>query len=124
MLIGASRRGLLASAHDLADGGLAQALVESALRHDSAHASNCPQEADPVVWLFSESAGRALVSVKEGADRDLASLCRINGVMLTKLGEVTAEEDANLEVVGQFTLPPIRIREVWQGTIPAVMAAH
>ena len=78
----------------------------------------------PFVWLFSESAGRALVSVKEGADRDLASLCRINGVMLTKLGEVTAEEDANLEVVGQFTLPLSRIREVWQGTIPAVMAAH
>ena len=43
------------------------------------------------------------------------SLCRINGVMLTKLGVVTAEEDASLEVVGQFTLPLTRIREVWQG---------
>jgi phosphoribosylformylglycinamidine synthase subunit PurL len=124
VLIRASRRGLLASAHDLADGGLAQALVESALRHGLGGRIELPADADPFVWLFSESAGRAIVSVKEGADRDLASLCRINGVMLTKLGTVTAEEDATLEVVGQFTLPLTRIREAWQGTIPAVMAAH
>jgi phosphoribosylformylglycinamidine synthase len=73
------------------------------------------------VWLFSESTGRVLVSIKEAADRDLASLCRLNGVMLTKLGVVTAEEDATLDVVGQFTLPLARIREAWQGTIPAAM---
>jgi phosphoribosylformylglycinamidine synthase II len=124
VLIRASRRGLLGSAHDLADGGLAQAVVESALRHGLGARVELPAEADPFVWLFSESTGRALVSVKEGADRDLASLCRINGVMLTKLGVVTAEEDATLEVVGQFTLPLTRIREAWQSTIPAVMAAH
>jgi len=123
VLIRGSRRGLLASAHDLADGGLAQAVVESALRHGLGARIELPSEADPFVWLFSESTGRALVSVKEGADRDLASLCRINGVMLTKLGVVTAEEDATLEVVGQFTLPLVRIREAWQGTIPAAMAA-
>jgi hypothetical protein len=41
---------------------------------------------------------------------------------LTKLGVVTDEEDATLEVVGQFTLPLARIREAWQGTIPGVMA--
>ena len=33
VMIRASRRGVLSSAHDLADGGLAQALVESCLRH-------------------------------------------------------------------------------------------
>jgi phosphoribosylformylglycinamidine synthase subunit PurL len=122
VLIRASRRGLLASAHDLADGGLAQAVVESALRHGLGARIELPAEADPFVWLFSESTGRALVSIKEAADRDLASLCRLNGVMLTKLGVVTAEEeDAALEVVGQFTLPLARIREAWQGPIPAAM---
>ena len=124
VLIRASRRGLLASAHDLADGGLAQALVESALRHGLGARIQLPSEADPFVWLFSESAGRAIVSLKQAAYRDLASLCRTNGVPLTKLGVVTKEEDASLEVVGQFTLPLTRIREAWQGTIPAVMAAH
>jgi phosphoribosylformylglycinamidine synthase subunit PurL len=124
VLIRASRRGLLASAHDLADGGLAQAVVESALRHGLGARIELPEDADPFVWLFSESAGRALVSVKKGADRDLASLCRADGVMLARLGEVTAEEDATLEVVGQFALPLESIREAWKGTIPSVMAAH
>jgi phosphoribosylformylglycinamidine synthase II len=124
VLIRASRRGMLASAHDLADGGLAQALVESALRHGLGARIELPPDADPFIWLFSESAGRAIVSVKEFADSDLVTLCRINGVMLTKLGEVTAEDDATLEVVGQFTVPLHRIREAWQGPIPAVMAAH
>ena len=124
VLIRASRRGLLASAHDLADGGLAQALIESALRRGLGARIELPPEADPFVWLFSESAGRALLSVKEFADSDLVTLCRINDVTLTRLGVVTAEDDASLEVVGQFTLPLARIREAWQGTLPAAMAAH
>ena len=50
--------GLLTSAHDLSDGGLAQALVESALppRHRR-HRRRCP--GDPFLGLFSESAARA-----------------------------------------------------------------
>jgi phosphoribosylformylglycinamidine synthase len=124
VLIRGSRRGLLASAHDLAEGGLAQALVESTLKHGLGARIKLPTDADAFVWLFSESTGRALVSVKEGAGRDLASLCRINSVKLTRLGVVRSEEDASLEVVGQFTLPLERIREAWRDTIPAAMAAH
>jgi phosphoribosylformylglycinamidine synthase II len=122
VLIRGSRRALLASAHDLADGGLAQAVVESALRHGMGARIKLPAKADPFVWLFSESPSRALVSVKQGTDRELTSLCRMNGVKVTKLGVVTPEEDASLEVVGQFTLPLARIREAWQGTLPAAMA--
>jgi phosphoribosylformylglycinamidine synthase subunit PurL len=124
VLIRGSRRGLLASAHDLAEGGLAQALVESTLKHGLGARIKLPTDADAFVWLFSESTGRALVSVKEGAGRDLASLCRINSVKLTRLGVVRSEEDASLEVLGQFTLPLERIREAWRDTIPAAMAAH
>jgi phosphoribosylformylglycinamidine synthase subunit PurL len=124
VLIRASRRGMLASAHDLADGGLALAVVESALRHGLGARVELPEGADPFVWLFSESTGRAIVSIKEGAAGDLAALCEMNGIMVTKLGEVTPEEDATLEVVGQFTLQLSRIREAWHGTIPAVMASQ
>ena len=123
VLIRASRRGMLASAHDLADGGLAQGLVESALRHGFGARIELPDDVDPFVWLFSESTGRVVASVKEGAAGDLAALCEINGIKLTRLGEVTANEDATLEVVGQFTVPLDRIREAWQGTIPHHVAA-
>jgi phosphoribosylformylglycinamidine synthase len=124
VLIRGSRRALLASAHDLAEGGLALAVVESALRHGLGVRIELPSEADPFVWLFSETAGRALVSVKDGGDDDLASLCHANGVPLTKLGEVTPDENAAIEVVDQFTMPLARIREAWHGSIPVVMAAH
>jgi phosphoribosylformylglycinamidine synthase subunit PurL len=117
-----SRRALLTSAHDLADGGLAQAVVESALRHGMGARIKLPAKADPFVWLFSESTGRVLVSVKRGTERDLASLCRTNEIKLTRLGEVTPEEDATVEVVGQFTLPLARIREAWRSPLPAAMA--
>jgi phosphoribosylformylglycinamidine synthase subunit PurL len=123
VLIRASRRGMLASAHDLAEGGLAQAVVESSLRHGLGARIELPADADPFVWLFSESAGRVIVSVKEGAVGDLAALCEINGVKLTKLGEVTAADDAVLEVVGQFTLALSDVREAWQRTIPDNVAA-
>jgi phosphoribosylformylglycinamidine synthase subunit PurL len=123
VLIRASRRGMLASAHDLADGGLAQALVESALRHGFGARIELSDEADPFVWLFSESAGRVIVSVKEGAAGDLAALCEINEVKLTKLGEVTAADAATVEVVGQFSLPLADILQAWQGTIPQHVTA-
>ena len=49
--------GVLSSAHDLSDGGLAQALVESCLRHGiGARVELWP--GDPFLALFTESAGR------------------------------------------------------------------
>jgi phosphoribosylformylglycinamidine synthase len=48
VLIEAGRRRLLTSAHDLADGGLAQALVESCLRRGHGVAVELPEAVDPV----------------------------------------------------------------------------
>jgi phosphoribosylformylglycinamidine synthase II len=121
VLVRAGRRGLLASAHDLADGGLAQALVESSLRNGFGARIELPKDSDPFVWLFSESAGRVVVSVKADADDDLASLCAENEVPLVKIGTVGAAEDAAIELAGQFSLPLERIREAWEATIPTAL---
>src|SRR3954470_2063535 len=53
--------GVLSSAHDLSDGGLAQALVEACLRHDVG--ARVELAGDPFVALFSESTARVLVTV-------------------------------------------------------------
>ncbi len=124
LLVRASRQGLLASAHDLSDGGLAQTLVESSLRHGFGVRVELPADADPFVWLFSESTGRVLVSVKPGTADALAALCAEHDVPLTRLGEVSPAEDAEVEVAGQFSLPLDQIREAWQATLPAAMAGH
>jgi phosphoribosylformylglycinamidine synthase len=56
ILVAASRDGMLSAAHDLSDGGLAQALVESCLQGGMGARIVLPEDADPFVWLFSESA--------------------------------------------------------------------
>ena len=48
VLVRGSRRALLSSAHDLADGGLAVAVVESALRHGKGARIKLPAKADPL----------------------------------------------------------------------------
>ncbi len=74
-----SRRvGLLTSAHDLSDGGLAQTLVESSLRNMVGVSVGL--EGDAFVGLFAESAGRVVVTVAPGDEGRLADLAARHGV--------------------------------------------
>ncbi len=66
LLAAAAAAGLLSAAHDLSDGGLAVALAESCLRGGAGCAVRLP--GDPFTALFSESAGRAIVAVRPGAE--------------------------------------------------------
>ena len=61
ILVAGSRDGMLTAAHDVSDGGVAQALVEMALRSGVGARVWIPDGIDPFVLLFSESAGRAVV---------------------------------------------------------------
>ncbi|WP_375433131.1 phosphoribosylformylglycinamidine synthase subunit PurL [uncultured Friedmanniella sp.] len=123
LLVTAGRDGLLASAHDLADGGLAQALVESSLRRGHGVRVALPDGSDPFVWLFSESAGRVLVSVRPDQVAALTALAAQHQVPLHPLGQVSASDDAALEVDGRFTLPLSTIREAWSATLPAALGS-
>ncbi|MFT4166990.1 MAG: phosphoribosylformylglycinamidine synthase subunit PurL [Microlunatus sp.] len=119
LLVRAARRGLLSSAHDLSDGGLAQALVESALRNKIG-ASIALGDDDPFVALFSESTGRILVSLPSANAAELLDLASETGIPLRRLGATGGDA---LEVEGQFALPLDQIRAAWQAPIPAAMAA-
>ena len=123
VLVQASRDGLLRSAHDLSDGGLAQALVESCLRRDHGVEVTLPEGTDAFVALFSESAGRVLVSLDPAAEQGLRELCASAGVPLARLGTVTTPVDPTVAVAGQFELPLAQIRAGWEATIPAVLAS-
>ena len=73
---------LVSSAHDLADGGLAQALAESALRYGVG--ARLQLDGDPFTALFSESAARAVVTT---ADPDaVRAAAAAAGVPVTELG--------------------------------------
>jgi len=121
VLVAAARHRLLRSAHDLADGGLAQALAESCLRHGRAADVRLP-DGDPCVQLFSETPGRVLVSLPPERTWELTALCAEHGIPAQRIGTVTGTD--LLEVAG-FSVPLAELRNAWQAPLPAALqAAH
>ncbi|MFL6155381.1 MAG: AIR synthase related protein, partial [Marmoricola sp.] len=109
--------GLLTSAHDVSDGGLAQTLVESVLRHDVGIISTLA--GDAFVGLFAESAARCVVTVESADAEALTDLAAEHGVPVVALG-VTGGDALDLD--GQFAIGLAELREAWTSTIPAVFA--
>ena len=113
VLVDAAAAGLLDSAHDLAEGGLAQALVESCLRGGRGAQLALPDGADPFVALFSESTaargGRRCAALRS---RRCGSCAHAYGVPATRLG-VVAAAGAPLDVAGLFRIPLGELRAAW-----------
>jgi phosphoribosylformylglycinamidine synthase subunit PurL len=116
VLIAASRAGLIDSAHDLSEGGLAQALVESCLRRDAGVRVTLPDDTDPFVALFSESTGRAIVSVARSDPAGFTELCAERGLPCTQIGVIDVLTPS-LDVHHQFSLPLRELRARWTATI-------
>jgi phosphoribosylformylglycinamidine synthase len=104
---------LIAAAHDLSDGGLSQALVESALQGGLGCRIRVPD--DPFVALFSESVARAIIAVRPGHEARMSALCADNGVPMTRLGVVGGDA---LEVEGLFSIPLSELRDANMATLP------
>jgi phosphoribosylformylglycinamidine synthase len=107
--------GLVTSAHDLAEGGLAQGLVEACLPGDIG--VRVSVEGDPFVALFSESAARVVISVPDADEERLLALAERHGVPVTVLGETGG---ATIDVIGRFELDLATVRDAWTTTLPAV----
>jgi phosphoribosylformylglycinamidine synthase len=110
--------GLLTSAHDLSEGGLAQALAESALRH-GVGVTVGPSD-DSFVQLFSESAARCLVTVRPGEEGALEAMAGALGVSARRIG--TTGGDA-FTVEGAFSIPLDELRAAWTSTLPNALGA-
>jgi phosphoribosylformylglycinamidine synthase subunit PurL len=117
VLVAGSRDGMLSSAHDLSDGGLAQALVESALAKGVGARVVLPSGLSPFVQLFSESAGRALVSVPRSEELRFTEMCSARGLPCARIG--VTDGDA-LDLQDLFSLPLAELREAFEGTLPAL----
>jgi phosphoribosylformylglycinamidine synthase len=115
LIVAAAADGLLASAHDLSDGGLAIALAEACLRGGRGCVITLP--GDPFAALFSESAGRAVVSVTPGREAQFGALAEEHGVPAAVLGAACA---AALTVGEAFRIPLTELESTWTGTLPAI----
>ncbi|MCU1409622.1 MAG: purL [Rhodoglobus sp.] len=123
LLAAAGEQSLAASAHDLADGGLAQALAEAVLRFGvgaRVWITELMQRdgVDATAALFSESTGRMLVSVPREDDVRFQGLCEGRGYEFLRIG--VTENSGVLEVQDRFTIPVEELSRVHRGT----MAAH
>ncbi|MFE7318056.1 phosphoribosylformylglycinamidine synthase subunit PurL [Streptomyces sp. NPDC057555] len=119
ILISASRDGMIDAAHDLSDGGLVQALVESCLRGGKGARLVVPDGLDPFVFLFSESAGRAVVAVPRSEELRFTDMCGARGLPATRIGVV---DGAELAVQGQFEIPLSELQTAHEATLPGLVA--
>ncbi|KPC62859.1 phosphoribosylformylglycinamidine synthase subunit PurL [Streptomyces chattanoogensis] len=119
ILISASRDGMVDAAHDLSDGGLIQALVESCLRGGKGARLVVPDALDPFVFLFSESAGRAIVAVPRSEELRFTDMCGARGLPATRIGVI---DGAEIDVQGQFSIPLSELKDAHEGTIPSLIA--
>ncbi len=122
ILINASRDGMVDAAHDLSEGGLAAALVESSLRFGVGARVGLDELAardgiSVFEALFSESQARALVSVPRSEEVRFNDMCTARGFEHLRLGVVDAES-GSLDVQGAFTLNLDELREAHEGTLP------
>jgi phosphoribosylformylglycinamidine synthase len=113
LLHGASLQGLVASAHDLSEGGLAQAVVESSLRFGMGarfwlNEITERDQVDLTAALFSESTGRVIVSVGREDDVKFIGLCEARGVPVLRIGVTDASGQLEIQDLATWSIEDLK----------------
>jgi phosphoribosylformylglycinamidine synthase len=119
LLVAAAAAGLLESAHDLSDGGLAIALAECCLA--GAVGVTVRLGPDDFTSLFSESPARAVVAVRAGRETEFAGLCERTGVPAAVIGSTGGQE---LGVAGSFAIGLGELAAAHRGPLPALFGQN
>jgi phosphoribosylformylglycinamidine synthase len=118
----ATKSGLLASAHDLSEGGLAVALAESSIQGGMGAGVKLAGDLPLHVLLFSESQSRALVSVQPA---ELEALEEITGELGVPLEVIGKTGGGSLEVEGAFSVSLEEIEDTYMNSLEKMIAgAH
>jgi len=121
ILVAGSRDGMITAAHDVSDGGLAQTIVEMALRSGTGARIFLPDDLDPFVALFAESAGRAVVVVPRSEELRFTDMCVARYVPVARIGVVDGVgKDAVLDVQGLFSVALADLDAASEATLPAL----
>ena len=118
-LVEAAAGGVLASAHDCSDGGLAVALAESAISGDCGFSVALPDEAlPPHLALFSESGSRVVISVDPERAAAFEELAARHEVPFAHLGETGG---SSMRIDGVVDESVEAARRVYESPIPDLM---
>ncbi|GAB4322805.1 MAG: phosphoribosylformylglycinamidine synthase subunit PurL [Dehalococcoidia bacterium] len=115
LLLRANAEGLLLSAHDCSDGGLAVTLAESCMLGSMGFDGHIEIKGRLDAALFGEGQGRVVVSLREGSMGRLAELANELGVPATRLGVTT---DADVFRFGPVETSVAALRSAWESGLP------
>lgn len=114
--------GIVKSAHDCAEGGLAVAIAESCIGGNlgAAITGEDKKHLTAVEWLFSETQSRIIISVKEDDVEQVMKEAESYQIPATVLGTVGGPQliidSCNLQV------PIAELEKKWRGSIPCIMS--
>lgn len=111
--------GVVSAAHDVSEGGVAQAIAELAIYSNKGVSLDVSGVHDDVFTaLFSESASRVVVAATDGA----AVVRRAHelGIPVVKIGETIDEPVVRVE--GQFEVPVAELTRAWTETLPRLFS--
>lgn len=117
-LLEAIQAGVVESATDLSEGGLAVALAES-LFHGKELGCHVKLEGDATVELFSETQSRFLVTVKQ--EQKQAFLSFMDDAK--EIGVITEDTNMTIDVNGETIVqaPVEQLEKSWKGAIPCLL---
>jgi phosphoribosylformylglycinamidine synthase len=115
ILVAASRDGMLSAAHDLSDGGLAQAMVESCLHGGMGARIVLPETPTRSSWLFS-GVGRSPSSRCRGPRSCGSWRCARRAASRRR---ASASWTATRSSAGRVRRTLADLRAAWEGTLPA-----
>lgn len=122
IVVNMSRDGMIDSAHDLAQGGLAAALSEACLRFGVGARIALQEVAerdgvDEFTMLFSESQGRVLLAVPRSEEVRFKDMCTARNFPFARIGVVDSENNA-LDLQGIASIDLDALRAGWEATLP------
>ena len=116
LVLSAIKAGLVASAHDCAEGGLAVAVAESAFTNQLGVDITVEMSVEN---LFAETQSRFVLSVKPEKQAEFEALA---GDKAVKIGEVTNTGDLKLTALGgEINVATKKAEELWEEAIPCLM---
>src|SRR5205085_6319910 len=127
--LAAAEAGLLASAHDCADGGLAVALAELCFSSPGKNAIGADVNLDgtlaPVLLLFSESPSRIIISCEREAVESIRLIAESHNAPFTVLGHVGgAQLQISIDNEPVITAAVADLESVWRNALSRSLNAE
>jgi phosphoribosylformylglycinamidine synthase len=118
-LLDAIEAGLVKSAHDCSEGGVAVALAESAIAGGIGASVALDDDLDAVASLFSETQGRIVLTCAEADAEALTDLLVSHDVPFSVIGEVGGDR---LVVEDKLDVALDTLRDAWVPTLERLVA--